>query len=324
MLDAYRELEQRVDGGEREAIIARWECGDMMLAERDGMARLPNRRLDEIADAIGKSRQELGYRVQFRELYSTRKELSTIVESLRSWTDIRDSFPRVRSEHFAKNAAGEHEGVELSGDDAEGDGWQLLLGRFQDRMRDLSAASVDAIVTDPPYPEEHLAQWQDLGEAAPYVLRKGGVLLVRCGHLLLPEYIEALEAGGLRFGWLYSEPLPGSNVRFQGRKIAVSWQPWIALSNGDWPSGRIDWHPDTLTESPRVKQRYVWEQKWTVAAELTQQFAVPHALVLDPFAGTGAYGQAALAVGCRWIGIEADPTGHKTAADRLRDAETLK
>jgi len=223
------------------------------------------------------------------------------------------------SSDHGKNAAGKHEGAELSAGDTEGDGWQLLLGRFQDRLADVPDSSVDAIVTDPPYPAEYMDDWWALGELAPRVLRKGGVLLTRCGHLLIHEYMDALACGGLKFGWIYSEPLPGSNVRFQGRKIAVSWQPWLAFSKDAWPSGSIEWHPDTLSESPRVKDRYVWEQKWTVAAEMTQQFTTPNDTVLDPFAGSGAYGEATLAVGCRWIGIELDAAGHKVASSRLRE-----
>ena len=193
----------------------------------------------------------------------------------------------------------------------------ILLGSFQDRLADVPDGSVDVVVTDPPYPAEYLDEWWALGEQIPRVLSKGGVLLTRCGHLMIHEYMDALAVGGLNFGWIYSEPLPGSNVRFQGRKIAVSWQPWLAFSNGTWPSGDIDWHPDTLTESPRAKKRYVWEQKWDIAAELTATFAQPGSLVLDPFAGSGSYGVAALSVGCRWIGIEMDAKGHHKAAERL-------
>ena len=73
MLDTYVEIDRRVDGGEREAIYARWDFGDTMLAERNGKKRLPNRRLDEIAGAIKKERSEVQYRAQFRDLYRTAK-----------------------------------------------------------------------------------------------------------------------------------------------------------------------------------------------------------------------------------------------------------
>lgn len=316
-MDAYVEIEQRIDGGEREAIYGRWDCGDLMLAERNGRKRLPNRRLDEIAAQVGKSRREIQYRMELRDLYPDREQLRNALHSLSSWREIIDTFPKRRREIYKRNREGRHDGLELSDGDATGDGWDLLLGRWQDRLELLDDGSVDLVVTDPPYPHEYLDEWWALGELVPRVLAKGGVLLCRCGHLMLHEYLDALACGGLRFGWIYAEPLPGSNVRFQGRKIAVSWQPWLAFSNGDWPSGRLGWHPDMLSESPRIKDRYVWGQKWTVAAELIQEFTTPDDLVLDPFAGVGTYGEAALSVGCRWIGIEMDRAGHHQAAEHL-------
>jgi site-specific DNA-methyltransferase (adenine-specific) len=220
---------------------------------------------------------------------------------------------------IAKNAGGLHEGIDLlSRADISGEGWTLLLGDAGKRMAELPDASVNLVVTDPPYGKDYLGLWNTLGLHATRLLVPGGVLFARSGHLFLPYVIRALENAGLSFGWIYSEPLPGSNVRFQGRKIAVSWQPWVAFSNGPWPSGSIDWHPDTLTESPRTKVRYVWEQKWDVAAEIIATFAQPGHDVLDPFAGTGTYGVAALSVGCRWTGIEKDMAGHAVAADRLQ------
>jgi hypothetical protein len=80
-------------------------------------------------------------------------------------------------------------------------------------------------------------------------------------------------------------------------------------------------HRDLLSESPRTKRRYVWEQKWTVAAEFIATFAGPGAFVVDPMAGTGTSGEAALHVGCRWLGVEQDPAGVAHAAARLRALE---
>lgn len=219
--------------------------------------------------------------------------------------------------NYARNAAGVHEGVEVAVDDARGDDWMLFLGGFRDRLAAVPAGSVTAIVTDPPYPEEYLPLWSDLGAAAARLLEPGGVLLARCGHLFLPDVLARL-GDHLQYGWVYNEPLIGSSVRFLGRQIAVTYMPWVAYSNGPWPSGRIEWHRDTLDESPRLKGRYVWEQAPSVAAEMTATFAPPGSTVVDPFAGSGSYGEAALGVGCRWIGCEVDPAGHAQAAERLR------
>lgn len=55
--------------------------------------------------------------------------------------------------------------------------------------------------------------------------------------------------------------------------------------------------------------------------ELVRLFADHGDVVLDPFAGSGTTGVAALTHGCRFIGIELDPTHAQTARDALTAAE---
>jgi hypothetical protein len=224
----------------------------------------------------------------------------------------------MRSPVYDRNAAGLHEGVDLNEGDTSGDRWQLLFGDFRKRLQEVTAGTVAAIVTDPPYPEPFLPLWDDLGREAVRLLQQGGVLVARSPHLFMPEVLDRLRAH-LSYGWIYVEPWTGSSVRFLGRKIAVTYQPWVAFSNGPWPSGRIEWHRDTLAESPRSKSRYVWEQAPSVAAELIATLVPAGGLVIDPFAGSGSYGEAALGVGCCWIGVEIDPAGHAQATERLRE-----
>jgi site-specific DNA-methyltransferase (adenine-specific) len=51
---------------------------------------------------------------------------------------------------------------------------------------------------------------------------------------------------------------------------------------------------------------------------LIEAFCPPGGLVLDPFAGSGSTGEAALRCGRRFVGIELDPTYHAAAVERLR------
>lgn len=303
------ELDRRVDVADGEGLRARWEFGRELLVRKVNV--------DEYARSIGKPEKATEYhnRRRFARKFQTEDEFLYALKEWPSWWQmLKDGL---RSERFARNTGGAHEGTELSDGDTEGVGWKLLLGDFRDRFTEIPDGSVTAIVTDPPYPEEYLPLWEDVGAVAAELLEPGGVLVARCGHLHLPDVLAQLGEH-LQYGWVYAEPLPGSNVRFLGRQIAVAYQPWVAFSNGPWPSGRLDWHPDLLAESPRTKARYVWEQKPSIAAELTATFAPAGGDVLDPFAGSGTYGVAALSVGCRWIGVEVDAAGHAQAAERLR------
>ena len=54
---------------------------------------------------------------------------------------------------------------------------------------------------------------------------------------------------------------------------------------------------------------------------LVSDFTDPDDLILDPFAGSGTTGVAAIRLGRRFIGIERDPTYFQLACDRLRAEE---
>lgn len=81
------ELDQRVDAAEGDGIRARWEFGRELLTERVGK-QLPKGRLDEVVAEIGKSRQEIGYRMMFAERFPTEAEVSNAIGNFGSWYEI--------------------------------------------------------------------------------------------------------------------------------------------------------------------------------------------------------------------------------------------
>lgn len=85
-------IDQRIDSNESDALRARWEFGQQMLAARDGAGRLPNGYLSALVERTGKSRAELKFRSQFAATYATPEELATAVASYDSWTALRASL----------------------------------------------------------------------------------------------------------------------------------------------------------------------------------------------------------------------------------------
>ncbi len=85
-------IDQRIDANESDALRARWEFGQQMLAARDGAGRLPNGYLASLVERTGKSRSELGYRVQFAAAFPTEDELSNALDSFTSWRDATKSL----------------------------------------------------------------------------------------------------------------------------------------------------------------------------------------------------------------------------------------
>ena len=80
-------LDRKVDAAEGDGIYARWEFGRELLAERVGK-QLPAGRLDEVAAAIGKSRQEVGYRIRFADRVKTPEEVANAIGNFGSWYRI--------------------------------------------------------------------------------------------------------------------------------------------------------------------------------------------------------------------------------------------
>lgn len=89
-------IDQRIDQHEGEALRDRWEFGQGMLAARDGAGRLPNGYMTALVERTGKSRTELGYRIQFAEAFPTQGELSNALDSFSSWRDVARSLKRQR------------------------------------------------------------------------------------------------------------------------------------------------------------------------------------------------------------------------------------
>lgn len=85
-------IDQRIDAAEGDGLRARWEFGQQMLAARDGAGRLPNGYLAELVERTGKSRSELGYRVQFAAQFPTEEELSNALDSFTSWREVAKSL----------------------------------------------------------------------------------------------------------------------------------------------------------------------------------------------------------------------------------------
>jgi len=85
-------LDKSIDANESTALRARWEFGQEMLAARDGAGRLPNGYLTQLVERTGKSRSELGRRVQFAAMYPTDEELSHAVGQFLSWREVWQSL----------------------------------------------------------------------------------------------------------------------------------------------------------------------------------------------------------------------------------------
>lgn len=312
----YIELDRKIDAAEGDGIMARWEFGCEVLAERGDKKQLPKGRLDEIAASIKKSRQEVGYRALFAARFRNREEVANAIGNFGSWFAIVNDALARRAVERGKDADARM--IEPGGEDDGGEGWTILAGDFRERLVGLDGA-VALIITDPPYPEEFADLWTDLAEHSARVLRPGGVLAAMSGKIHLDDRMRRLGEH-LAYGWVYCQLLPGENTRVLARHVIQEWKPWLCYSSGPWPSGRVEWNGDLLTAGPKAKDRYHWQQQLDPAVELVERLTSPGDLVVDPFCGSGTFGIAALRAGRRFIGVEADAGRVAIAASAMKEA----
>ena len=190
------------------------------------------------------------------------------------------------------------------------EGLDIRRGDFREVLADLPDHSVDIILTDPPYTQEYLPLWDDLGAFAARVLKPTGVLLAYSGQLHLPQVIAMLTQH-LRWWWMCAIRHAGASgyIVAGGRRIINDWKPLLILTPRDAPPLNAQFN-DLIEGGGRQKELHNWEQSTDEAVRILQTFGNPDALVVDPFAGSGSFGRAALQAGMRFIGAEIlDPEG---------------
>src|SRR5262249_43634558 len=177
--------------------------------------------------------------------------------------------------------------------------------------------SVDLIFTDPPYAEEHLPLYGDLGKFAARVLRPGGWLLAYAGHAHLPLTLSLLEAH-LTFFWEYAVVHADTKREMRYHQLRVGWKPVVAFYK---PPAGIWWDIflDTVSGG-REKDAHPWQQSVGEAEYFLRHLCPEGGLVCDPFAGSGTTLIAAERLGRKHIGFEINPGTAERARQRIAEA----
>jgi site-specific DNA-methyltransferase (adenine-specific) len=185
------------------------------------------------------------------------------------------------------------------------------------RVAAIEPGSVDAIITDPPYPKKFLELYRDLGAFAARVLKPGGMLAVMTGQSYLPE-VEAMLGESMKYRTMCHYGTPGGqSVQLFDRKVNSFGKPILVYHNGDYPDAR--WIADVFSSAvnDNDKQHDPWGQSVTGALSLIEGLTDEKELILDPFLGGGAFGVASLRLGRRFIGIDIDAKDIATSKKRL-------
>jgi ParB-like chromosome segregation protein Spo0J len=195
---------------------------------------------------------------------------------------------------------------------------RLLTGDFRDAI--IEPGSVDAIITDPPYPREYLPLYGDLAHKAAEWLKPGGSLLVMCGQSYLPDVLALLGSeSALAYHWTLAYLTPGGQaVQLWPRKVNTFWKPVLWYVKGEYCG---DWIGDVAKSAPNDndKRFHDWGQSESGMADLLERFTYPGQMICDPFCGGGTTGVVAAALRRRFIGIDTDTSAIATTNRRIAE-----
>lgn len=192
---------------------------------------------------------------------------------------------------------------------------ELRVGPLHQALADLEPDSVDLILTDPPYPQEFLEAWSDLGTFAERVLRPGRLLIAYTGHRWLDECFHRLEDSGLNYAWLGSLMFGGNSPSVHDRHVFSGWRPMLWFSKGEWQPPL--WSHDSFTGEAREKELHPWQQALGTFLSLIEDHSLVNELVVDPFLGSGTTAVAAVQTNRRFIGCDIDPGAVGVTRERL-------
>ncbi|TWU19560.1 DNA adenine methyltransferase YhdJ [Allorhodopirellula heiligendammensis] len=237
-----------------------------------------------------------------------------------------------------------------------GNGWKAYHGKSEHVLSDLADGSVGAVITDPPYGTgANGVTARTASTSTKYRTTGAAELPEFAGDSLLPEAWSAMMSKVWRecyrvcgegavvlafCDWRAFHPMLTqiTSVGFKSRGVVV-WNKGrgarptkngfraqsefiIYASKGKLRERPNPFYGDGVINcTTKVNnKRHTTEKPLQLMAELIK-CAAPGALIVDPFQGSGTTGEAAIAAGYEFIGIEETEAYHKIATERLRNAE---
>ena len=181
----------------------------------------------------------------------------------------------------------------------------VVPGDFREVLT-VEPGTVALVLTDPPYPTRYLPLWSDLGKYSADWLVPGGSLVAYCGQSILPQALDRLDAH-LRYWWTFCLVNRHGTDMIPGKWVQSGWKPLLWFVNDTRRSrfmlaDRIDGSAPRKTLPAGDTDD--WAQGVDELEPIISGLTDPGDLIVDPFAGSGTTGIAALRFGRRFIGAD--------------------
>jgi hypothetical protein len=185
---------------------------------------------------------------------------------------------------------------------------------FRETGRKIKDDSADLIFTDPPFGQEFLPLWDDLGAFAQRVLKPGALLVTYTGQSYLGQVIADLSKH-LTYVWCMAIVHDHRQSRIHHKRVINAWKPLLVFGKGTSKFSETVW--DVFQGSGVDKSHHDWEQGIDEAVHFLEALVPAGSLVVDPCLGSGTSGVAALRCGMKFVGCEIDPETFQQAKGRL-------
>lgn len=265
------------------------------------------RALDKTAQAVGMSRPTYTKAKKVIEFVSEQPAFNYIVEEM----DATGKVDRANKEmnRVKKEQARQNSKIEVPNND------NIWHGDFREVGQKIPDNSVDLIFTDPPYNEDAIQLYRDLGVFATRVLKPGGLCLAYSGQIFLPQFLNALSES-LEYIWCFAVKHNGAYTRIFKPKVNNAWKPIMMYCK---PTYEVWWTQIIdLIEDKIDKSDHEWQQSTNAPDYYLNKLCPAGGLVIDPFCGSGTTLLSAKKLDLRYIGIEDDIADVRKAIIRLR------
>ena len=180
----------------------------------------------------------------------------------------------------------------------------------------LAPNSVDLIVTDPPYDDQHIEHYAMAGKLAESILKPGRFFCCYAGKLRLPEVINAVTPY-LEWIWEVCAFHPFSKEKHLGPpyNFAENWRPVLIFKKAG--KAEVCNFQQDVVRAERDKTFHDWQQDLKTPLQLIEAYTEAGEIVVDFFCGGGTTLVAAKRLGRRWMGFDISEDSVALSKQRL-------